>query len=64
MLIKLASAKEEQGKYNDAEIAYEKAHDYENVIRLNLYHLNNPEKAKHTLRNLCSSAHAAEMMAN
>jgi len=33
------------------------------VIRINLYHLNNPEKAKHILRNLCSSAHAAEMMA-
>jgi len=63
LLIKLANAYEEMNKFEDAERAYEKANDYENIIRLNLNNLNNPEKAKNILRNKCSSAHAAEMMA-
>ena len=33
LLIQFAKAKEHDGKYKDAAIAYKKAKDYENVIR-------------------------------
>ena len=42
----MAKAKEASKNYREAEIAYEKANDYENIIRLNLDHLDNPERAK------------------
>ena len=46
----VAQAKEQGGNYKEAEAAYERANDYENLIRLNLDHLHNPEKAKHIFR--------------
>ena len=46
----MAKAKESEKNYKDAEVAYEKANDWESIIRLNLENLNNPEKAKHIFR--------------
>jgi len=46
----VAKAKEGEKNYREAEKAYERANDYENIIRLNLDHLDNPEKAKHIFR--------------
>lgn len=46
----LAKAKEAEKNYREAEKAYEKANDWENVIRLNLENMDNPEKAKHIFR--------------
>ena len=43
----VAKAKEAESNYKEAEQAYERANDWENVIRVNLDHLGNPEKAKH-----------------
>mmetsp|Transcript_21815 Transcript_21815/g.33754 ORF Transcript_21815/g.33754 Transcript_21815/m.33754 type:complete len:263 (+) Transcript_21815:2171-2959(+) len=50
ILIMVAKAKESESNYKEAEKAYERANDWENIIRLNLDHLNNPEKAKHIFR--------------
>ena len=47
ILIMVAKAKEDESNYKEAEQAYERANDWENVIRVNLDHLGNPEKAKH-----------------
>lgn len=47
ILIMVAKAKEAENNYKEAEAAYEKANDWENVIRVNLDHLGNPDKAKH-----------------
>ena len=41
-----AKSKESEGAYKEAEKAYEKAEDWENVIRLNLNQLDNFDKAK------------------
>jgi WD repeat-containing protein 19 len=46
----VAKAKESEKNYKEAEAAYERANDFENLIRLNLDHLHNPEKAKHIFR--------------
>jgi WD repeat-containing protein 19 len=46
----VAKAKEAEKNYKEAEAAYERANDWENIIRLNLDHLNNAEKAKHIFR--------------
>lgn len=46
ILVLVAKAKEAEKNYREAEKAYEKANDYENIIRLNLDHLDNPERAK------------------
>ncbi|XP_053277070.1 WD repeat-containing protein 19-like [Pleuronectes platessa] len=43
--LKHAKAKEADGKYEDAARAYESAKDWDNVIRVLLVHLNNPEDA-------------------
>ncbi|XP_072162557.1 WD repeat-containing protein 19 isoform X2 [Bemisia tabaci] len=43
--IMYAKAKESAGEYEKAVRAYELAHDYNNVIRLDLEHLNDPENA-------------------
>ena len=51
ILVMVAKAKEAEKNFKEAEKAYEKANDYENVIRLNLENLDNPEKAKHIFRN-------------
>lgn len=40
-----AKAKEGEGNYNDAVEAYQRAKDFDSVIRLHLEHLNNPEIA-------------------
>eukprot|EP00026_Physarum_polycephalum_P003547 Phypoly_transcript_03560.p1 GENE.Phypoly_transcript_03560~~Phypoly_transcript_03560.p1 ORF type:complete len:493 (+),score=71.34 Phypoly_transcript_03560:931-2409(+) len=40
-----AKAKEDQGNYLEAEKAYMAGKDFDNVIRLNLEHLKNPDKA-------------------
>ena len=50
ILIMVAKAKEAEKNYKEAEKAYERANDYENVIRMNLEHLGNIEKAKHIFR--------------
>ena len=42
--IQYAKAKEAEGKYEEAASAYETAKDYDNIIRINLEHLNNPGK--------------------
>lgn len=42
--VQYAKAKESEGKYEEAAKAYEAAKDYENIIRINLQHLNNPSK--------------------
>jgi WD repeat-containing protein 19 len=42
----VAKAKEAEKNYKEAEKAYERANDYENIIRLNLENLDNAEKAK------------------
>ncbi|CAB1425480.1 unnamed protein product [Pleuronectes platessa] len=41
----ICKAKEADGKYEDAARAYESAKDWDNVIRVLLVHLNNPEDA-------------------
>jgi WD repeat-containing protein 19 len=46
----VAKAKESERNFKEAEVAYERANDFENLIRLNLEYLNNPEKAKHIFR--------------
>ncbi|KAG8591696.1 hypothetical protein GDO81_000268 [Engystomops pustulosus] len=43
--LQYAKAKEADGKYKEAAMAYENARDWDNVIRIYLDHLNNPEKA-------------------
>jgi WD repeat-containing protein 19 len=42
----VAKAKEAEKLYREAEKAYERANDYENIIRLNLDYLDNAERAK------------------
>lgn len=42
--VQYAKAKEAEGNYMEAAKAYEAAKDYENIIRINLEHLNNPGK--------------------
>jgi len=50
ILVMVAKAKESEKNYKEAEQAYERANDWESIIRLNLDHLGNPEKAKHIFR--------------
>lgn len=45
ILISLAKMKETEGDFKEAEYAYERANEWENVIRLNLERLNNYTKA-------------------
>ena len=58
-----AKSKESEGSFKDAEVAYEKAEDWESVVRLNLNQLDNIEKAKFVLRNKCQTANIAAMVA-
>lgn len=60
----VAKAKESEKNYKEAEAAYERANDFENLIRLNLDHLNNPEKAKHIFRTKSQMPQCAQMIAN
>ena len=64
ILIMVAKAKEAEKNYKEAEAAYERANDWENIIRLNLDQLNNVEKAKHIFRTKCQLQHCATMIAN
>ncbi len=59
----VAKSKEAEGQYKEAEKAYERANDYESIIRLNLDHLDNPEKAKHIFRSKCQTPQCALMIA-
>lgn len=59
----VAQAKEQERNFKDAEAAYERANDYENLIRLNLDHLHNPEKAKHIFRTKSQLPQCAQMIA-
>ncbi|XP_046624059.1 WD repeat-containing protein 19 isoform X1 [Neodiprion virginianus] len=43
--IQFAKAKELEGKYEEAAKAYETAKDFDNIIRINLDHLNNPARS-------------------
>jgi len=49
----VAKAKESEKLYREAEKAYERANDWENIIRLNLDHLDNAERAKTIFREKC-----------
>lgn len=60
----VAKAKESEGQYKEAEHAYERANDWENIIRLNLEHLGNPEKAKHIFRTKSQLPQCAQMIAD
>ncbi|XP_047124984.1 WD repeat-containing protein 19 isoform X1 [Hydra vulgaris] len=62
LLLQYAKAKELDGKYKDAAAAYKKAKDYENVIRINLEHLQNPEEAVLIVRET-QSVEGAKMVA-
>jgi len=64
ILIMIAKAKESEKNFAEAEQSYEKANDWENVIRINLDALNNPEKAKHIFRSKCQLPQCAQMIAN
>ncbi|KAK2918993.1 WD repeat-containing protein 19 [Channa argus] len=60
--LQFAKAKEADGKYKDAAQAYESAKDWENVIRVLLDHLNNPEEAVRIVRET-QSTDGAKMVA-
>jgi len=64
ILIMVAKAKEAENNYKEAEAAYERANDWENIIRLNLDHLNNAEKAKHIFRTKSQLPQCAQQIAN
>jgi len=57
-LILFAKAKEQDGQYEVASRAYERAKDMDSVVRLQLQHLNNPEVAFGIVRQTNSSAGA------
>lgn len=63
LLTLYAKAKESEQSYKEAENAYEKAEEWESVVRLNLNQLDNIEKAKFVLRNKCQTATLASMVA-
>ena len=58
-----AKSKESEGAYKEAEKAFEKAEDWENVVRLNLNQLDNFDKAKKVVREFCQTATCAGMVA-
>jgi WD repeat-containing protein 19 len=64
ILCMLAKAKEAEGNYKEAEVAYERANDWENIIRINLDHLKNQDKAKHIFRTKSQLPQCALMIAN
>ena len=43
--LQYAKAKEAEGHYREAVVAYEAARDYDNAVRIHLDQLNNPEAA-------------------
>nr|XP_005286411.1 WD repeat-containing protein 19 isoform X5 [Chrysemys picta bellii] len=60
--LQYAKAKEADGRYKEAVVAYENAKQWDNVIRLYLDHLNNPEKAVSIVRET-QSLDGAKMVA-
>ncbi|KAM8842536.1 WD repeat-containing protein 19 [Synchiropus picturatus] len=60
--LQYAKAKEADGKYKEAAQAYESAQDWDNVIRVLLDHLNNPEDAVRIVRDT-QSIDGAKMVA-
>ncbi|NXI09469.1 WDR19 protein, partial [Irena cyanogastra] len=60
--LQYAKAKEADGRYTEAVIAYEHAKQWDSVIRLYLDHLNNPEKAVDIVRET-QSIEGAKMVA-
>uniref|UniRef100_A0A3P8UWS2 WD repeat-containing protein 19 n=1 Tax=Cynoglossus semilaevis TaxID=244447 RepID=A0A3P8UWS2_CYNSE len=60
--LQYAKAKEADGKYKDAAQAFESAKDWENMIRVLLDHLNNPEEAVRIVRET-QSIDGAKMVA-
>eukprot|EP01049_Picozoa_sp_SAG25_P012067 SAG25_NODE_1565_length_2761_cov_1.397821_2_plen_581_part_00 len=54
-----AQAKEEEGQFVEAARAYEKAKDMDNVVRLNLEHMQNPQQAFAIVRETRSTVGAA-----
>lgn len=60
--LQYAKAKEADGKYKEAARAYESAKDWDNVIRVLLDHLNNPEDAVRIVRET-QSIDGAKMVA-
>eukprot|EP00055_Hartaetosiga_balthica_P018073 m.128120 g.128120 ORF g.128120 m.128120 type:complete len:1383 (-) comp9449_c2_seq5:5705-9853(-) len=57
-----AKSREDDGSYKEASAAYEKAHDYISVIRINLDHLRNPDKAVQIVKET-GSVEGAKMVA-
>lgn len=57
-----AKAKESEKKFDEAVVAYQKAKDYDSVIRLHLEHLNNPEIAVELVQET-KSIEGAKMLA-
>ncbi|XP_078047935.1 intraflagellar transport protein Oseg6 [Augochlora pura] len=60
--IQYAKAKEAEGKYEEAAKAYETAKDFENIIRINLEHLNNPARSVEVVQQT-RSVEGAKMVA-
>ncbi|KAJ8281320.1 hypothetical protein GJAV_G00066160 [Gymnothorax javanicus] len=60
--LQYAKAKEADGRYKEAAVAYESARDWDNVIRVLLDHLNNPEEAVRIVRET-QSIDGAKMVA-
>ncbi|XP_024939624.1 WD repeat-containing protein 19 isoform X2 [Cephus cinctus] len=60
--IQYAKAKEAEGKYEEAAKAYETAKDYDNIIRINLEHLNNPARSVEVVQQT-KSIEGAKMVA-
>uniref|UniRef100_A0A4W5LRB2 IF140/IFT172/WDR19 TPR domain-containing protein n=1 Tax=Hucho hucho TaxID=62062 RepID=A0A4W5LRB2_9TELE len=60
--LQYAKAKEVDGKFKEAAQAYESARDWDNVIRVLLEHLNNPEDAVRVVRET-QSIDGAKMVA-
>ncbi|XP_069058187.1 WD repeat-containing protein 19 isoform X2 [Pleurodeles waltl] len=60
--LQYAKSKEADGRYKEAAVAYENAKDWDNLIRIHLDHLNNPEKAVGIVRET-QSLEGAKMVA-
>ncbi|XP_076276053.1 intraflagellar transport protein Oseg6 [Lasioglossum baleicum] len=60
--VQYAKAKEAEGKYEEAARAYETAKDFENIIRINLEHLNNPARSVEVVQQT-KSVEGAKMVA-
>ena len=63
ILTNIAKAKEAGGQFQDAEEIYERANNYESIIRLNLDVLDNFQKAKVIFKQKSQTPHCAKMIA-